>query len=41
MKKPVVQKDAMGCGLACIAFVVGKSYEQIVGIAGREKAKNR
>jgi hypothetical protein len=41
MKKPIVQKDAMGCGLACVAFVVGKSYKQIVGIAGREKAKNR
>jgi hypothetical protein len=41
MKKPIVQKDAMGCGLACVAFVVGKSYKQIVDIAGREKAKNR
>jgi hypothetical protein len=41
MKKPIVQKDAMGCGLACVAFVVGKSYKQIVAVVDKEKAKNR
>lgn len=27
MKPPVVQKHPFGCGIACLAFVLGKKYE--------------
>jgi len=28
-KKPVAQEDLNGCGVACIAFVANKTYEEI------------
>ncbi len=28
MIKPVRQEDSMGCGIACAAFVTGKSYQE-------------
>jgi len=27
MIKPIRQEDSMGCGVACVAFIVGKSYK--------------
>lgn len=27
--KPIVQEHSMGCGLACVAYVLGKSYATI------------
>lgn len=29
-KTPVTQEHAMGCGLACIAYLSGKSYRQVL-----------
>lgn len=29
----------MGCGAACVAFAVGKSYKQVVSVLGQKKAK--
>lgn len=29
MKEPVVQLDSLGCGVACAAFVLGKSYNEV------------
>lgn len=36
-KKPIVQKDLYGCGAACIAFVVDKTYDQVARYFGRKK----
>lgn len=41
MKKAVIQKDGLGCSLACLAFITGKSYEEIADKLDREKAKSR
>jgi hypothetical protein len=29
---PVTQKDAAGCGIACIAFVLKQSYDNTIGL---------
>ncbi|MBP8591063.1 hypothetical protein KBI33_01180 [Candidatus Shapirobacteria bacterium] len=39
MKDPVCQKDNFGCGVACLAFITNRSYEEIVKELGEEKAK--
>lgn len=30
--KPIPQEHAMGCGLACVAFLVGISYQRVVSL---------
>lgn len=39
MKVPIRQKDNLGCGIACLAFVANRSYEEIVNDLGKEKIK--
>ena len=39
MKRMITQEDDMGCGAACIAFAVTNSYQQVVSVLGRDKAK--
>lgn len=29
MNKPITQKHFMSCGLACVAYIVGKNYDQL------------
>lgn len=43
MKNPVVQKDVMGCGAACLAFNLGYSYEKALKLlrSNRVNAINR
>ena len=38
--KPVVQKHSLGCGVACVAFVLGKSYDEAMPLfpQGSKKA---
>ena len=36
--KPVTQKHAFGCGAACVAFIVKKSYEKVVSLLEESKA---
>jgi len=38
MDKAVVQKDRMGCGLACIAFVTGLEYEDVAAYFKKENS---
>lgn len=33
-KNVVVQEHELGCGLACVAFVVVKSYQEVLNITG-------
>lgn len=35
--KPISQEHAMGCGLACVAFVAGKSYKKILSLDQNSK----
>ena len=28
MKKPIAQEDPLGCGIACVAWITGKTYKQ-------------
>lgn len=35
MKELIVQKDDYGCGAACVAFIVGKSYDETVHLLGK------
>jgi len=37
--EPITQKDQFGCGIACIAFVVGKTYDEVIKVLGRDKAE--
>ncbi len=30
----------MGCGAACVAFAANKTYQQAVGVLGRQKARS-
>ena len=39
MKHMITQEDDMGCGAACIAFAVNKSYQQVVSVLGQDKAR--
>ena len=39
MKSPVCQRDNFGCGIACLAFITGRSYEKIAEELDKEKAK--
>jgi ABC-type bacteriocin/lantibiotic exporter with double-glycine peptidase domain len=32
MKKYIKQEDSMGCGIACVAYVLGISYEKAVNL---------
>ena len=43
MIKPVRQEDSMGCGIACTAFVTGKSYQETKNelFKNRKKASKR
>jgi len=34
------QKHSFGCGAACVAFIVGQSYTEIINILGNNKAQN-
>ena len=33
--RPVIQEDTTGCGLACIATLAGKRYQQVKQVAGQ------
>lgn len=35
MINPVIQEEATGCGIACVACIVGKSYPAMKAIANR------
>jgi len=39
MKHTITQKDAMGCGAACVAFATNKPYTDIVAQLGKTKAE--
>jgi hypothetical protein len=41
MKRSIVQKDNFGCGAACVAFVVGREYEEIARSLGKKQAQTR
>lgn len=41
MKASVTQKDDFGCGIACVAFVSGKSYQEVICALGDKKAKEK
>lgn len=41
MKNPIVQKDNLGCGIACLAFVTNKTYEEAVHDLGKEKSQTK
>ena len=40
---PVVQKNSLGCGVACVAFVVGLSYQKTLKLFknGKQKANSQ
>ena len=40
MKSPVVQKDELGCGAACVAFVAECNYEDVTSYFGEQQAKS-
>lgn len=37
--KPVRQEDPMGCGVACVAFLLGKSYQQTLKLFPQGKKR--
>jgi len=37
MKKAIVQKDNLGCSIACFAFITNKQHEEIANDLGKEK----
>ena len=39
--RSITQRHPFGCGVACVAFVVKKSYSEIVSILGDDKASNK
>ncbi len=39
MNQPIKQEDNFGCSIACLAFVVNKTYKEVVENLGKEKAK--
>lgn len=39
MNQTVTQQDEMGCGAACVAFVIGTSYKKAASLLGRDKAQ--
>lgn len=38
MKKSITQQDDMGCGAACVSFITGNSYEEVLIKLGKVKA---
>ncbi len=38
--KSVTQKHNFGCGVACVAFITGKSYGEVVSVLGEKRAEN-
>lgn len=36
----ITQKDSLGCGAACVSFIAGKNYSEIVQVLGKDKAKD-
>ncbi len=41
MNKPVVQEDGLGCGVACVAFILSTSYKEALELFDKEKVKSR
>jgi hypothetical protein len=41
MKKPVTQEHDYGCGVACVAFVTGVPYQQVVNLLNRNKTTSQ
>lgn len=39
--RSVTQKHSFGCGVACVAFILKKSYEDVADILGEDKANNK
>lgn len=39
--KSVTQQDSYGCSLACIAFLIGKEYQQIANLERKKKAQTK
>ena len=39
--KSITQRHPFGCGVACVAFLVKKSYSEMVNILGDNKASNK
>lgn len=39
MKKPIVQKHNFGCSLACLAFLINQSYDDLVNQFSLKKAR--
>jgi len=37
----ITQEDNFGCGAACVAFVTGKSYNDVVVVLGENKAREK
>lgn len=40
MRKSITQKDPMGCGAACVAFVTNQHYRAVIEKLGPEKAQS-
>lgn len=39
MKKSVTQKDGLGCGIACVAHITERSYDEVIELLGKVKAQ--
>lgn len=37
MNKPITQKHFMSCGLACVAYIVGKNYDELASLQPKKK----
>jgi hypothetical protein len=40
MKKCITQEDEFGCGVACIAYITGRTYKEVSVLMGPNKAKH-
>lgn len=40
MRESITQQDGMGCGVACVAFILGISYNESLELLGKNKAKH-
>ncbi len=39
--KPIAQEDPFGCSLACVAFLLGRQYQEIVKLVDKKRAQTR
>lgn len=41
MLRAIRQRDGYGCAIACLAFLLNKSYQSVVGELGKDKAEKK